>query len=60
MIMMPPMEGTFIFCTPKGSMLASRCTSLMLCRFIHLMKYSPNHAEITSANISASSERKEM
>ena len=60
MMMMPPIDGTLIFCTPNGSILASRCVSLMFRRFIHLMKYSPNQAEITKARISANSERNEM
>ena len=59
-MMMPPMEGTLSFCTPKGSMEASRWVSLMRCRFIHLMKYSPNQAEMTSARMRARRERKEM
>ena len=60
MMMMPPIEGTLIFFTPKGSMEASRCVSLMWWRFIQRMKYSPNHAEMTRARMSARSERKEM
>ena len=60
MMMMPPMEGTPTFCTPKGSMLASRCSSLMRWRFIHLIKYSPNQAEMTRASMRASNERNDM
>ena len=60
MMMMPPMVGTPFFSTPNGSMLTSRAVSEMLRRFIHLMKYSPNHAEISSDMMSASSERNEM
>ena len=58
--MIPPMVGTPFFSTPKGSMLASRAVSEMLRRFIHLMKYSPNHAEMSSDMISANSERNEI
>ena len=41
-------------------MFGSRAVSLMLRRFIHLMKYSPNHADMSSDKMSASSERNEM
>ncbi|CCY16683.1 unknown [Prevotella sp. CAG:755] len=57
---MPPIEGTFSFCTPNGSILASRCTSLTLCRFIHRIKYWPNQADTINASIKASRERNEM
>ena len=60
MMMIPPIVGTPFFSMPKGSMLASRAVSEMLRRFIHLMKYSPNHAEMTSDKISASRARNEM
>ena len=60
MMMMPPMVGTPFFSTPKGSMLGSRAVSAMLRRFIHLMKYSPNQADMSSDMMSASSERNEM
>ena len=60
MMMIPPIEGTPFFSTPNGSMETSRAVSEMLRRFIHLMKYSPNHAEIISDKMSANSERKEI
>ena len=60
MMMIPPIVGTPFFSTPNGSMLTSRAVSDMLRRFIHLMKYSPNHADIISERISANSERKEI
>ncbi len=60
MMMMPPIVGTPFFFSPKGSMLASRAVSDMLCRFMNLMKCSPNHAEISSERISVSSARNEM
>ena len=59
-MMMPPIEGTPFFSTPKGSILISRAVSPMLRRFIVLMKYSPNTIEMTKASINASRERKEM
>ena len=34
--------------------------SLTLWRFIHLMKYSPNHTEMTNDRIRVSKARKEM
>ena len=59
-MMMPPIVGTPFFSTPKGSMLASRCTSEMLRRFIYLINFSPNHAEMISERMSAKSERNDM
>ena len=60
MMMMPPIEGTPIFCTPKGSMLASRCVSVICLLFKNLINFSPIHAEIISDRISANNERNEM
>ena len=60
MIIMPPIVGTPFFSTPNGSMLASRCTSEMLRRFMYFMKRSPNHAEITKDSMSVSSDLNEM
>ena len=60
MMMTPPIDGTPIFFTPNGSMLASRAVSVICLRLRYLMNFSPNHAEITSDNISANSERNEM
>ena len=48
MMMMPPIVGTPFFSMPNGSTSLGRTVSKILRRFIHLMKYSPNHAEITS------------
>ena len=59
-MMMPPIVGTPIFFSPNGSMLRSRAVSEILCRFMYLMKRSPNHAEISSERISVSNERNEM
>jgi hypothetical protein len=41
-------------------MLASRCTSEILRRFMNLMNRSPNHAEMMSERMSASSDLNEM
>jgi hypothetical protein len=60
MMMTLPIEGTPIFLTPNGSMLASRCVSVICLLLRYLMNFSPNHAEITSERIRASSERNEM
>ena len=60
MMMIPPIVGTPFFSIPNGSILGSRAVSAILRRFIHLMKYSPNHADIISDRISANSARKEM
>ena len=60
MMMMPPMLGTPIFLTPKGSMLASRCTSVICFRLRYLINFSPNHADITNDNIMANSALNEM
>ncbi len=48
MMMTPPIDGTPIFFTPNGSMLASRAVSVICLRFRYLINFSPNHAEITS------------
>ena len=60
MMMMPPMVGTPFLAIPKGSMEASRAVSEMFLRFIYLMNFSPNHAEMSSDRMSASSARKEI
>ena len=60
MMMMPPIEGTPFFFSPNGSMLGSLSVSKIFFRFIHLMNFSPNHAEISSDRIRASMARKEM
>ena len=60
MMITPPMEGTPIFCTPKGSMEASRCVSVICLLFRYFMNFSPNHAEITKERMSANKARKEM
>ena len=60
MMMMPPIDGTPIFFTPKGSILASRWVSVICLLFRYLINFSPNHADITSARMSASSARNEM
>ena len=60
MIMMPPMVGTPFFSTPYGSILASRCSSLRLRAFIHLMNHSPNQAEIMRESTNVKMARKEM
>jgi len=57
MMMTPPMDGTPFFSTPKGSMLASRCVSVICFLFKSLIKYSPKMAEISKANITAISDR---
>ena len=60
MMITPPIEGTPIFLTPKGSILASRCVSVICLLFKYLMNFSPNHAEMISERIRASNARKEM
>ena len=60
MMMTPPIDGTPILFTPKGSILASRCVSVICLPLRYLMNFSPNHADITNASINASSERNEM
>ena len=60
MMMMPPIVGTPFFSTPNGSIFGSRAVSEMLRRFIHLMKCSPNHAEMSNERISAKMARKEI
>ena len=54
--MTPPMDGTPFFSTPKGSMLASRCVSVICFRFNSFMKYSPKMADINNAKITAISD----
>ena len=60
MMMMPPIEGTPIFFTPNGSILASRCTSVICLLFKYFMNFSPNQAEMASERIRASNARNEM
>ena len=60
MMMMPPIDGTPIFFTPNGSMLASRCVSVICLVLRYLINFSPNQVEMTSDRMSASSARKEM
>ena len=60
MMMMPPIVGTPFFSTPNGSTAGSRSVSKIFLRRMNLMKYSPNHAEMSSAKINANSERNEM
>ena len=60
MMMTPPIDGTPILFTPNGSILASRCVSVICLLFRYFMNLSPNHAEITSARISASRDLNEM
>ena len=60
MIITPPIDGTPTFLSPKGSIEASRCVSLICLRRRYLMNFSPNHAEMTSDSTSAMSERNDM
>lgn len=60
MMMTPPIDGTPIFLTPNGSILASRCVSVICLLFKNLMNFSPNQAEIMSDRMRANSARKEM
>ena len=60
MMIIPPIVGTPFFSTPKGSMLGSRSVSKIFLRFIHLMNFSPNHAEINKARMSVNKARKDM
>jgi len=53
MMMTPPMLGTPTLFTPKGSMEASRCVSLICLRLSKLMKYSPNVAEMSNDRMTA-------
>ena len=60
MIIIPPIDGTPIFLTPKGSIEASRWVSVICFRFKNLMNLSPNHAEIINEKISANKALKEI
>ena len=60
MMMTPPMEGTPILLTPKGSMEASRCFSVICFLRRYLMNRSPNQAEMTSEKMRASKALKEI
>jgi hypothetical protein len=60
MMIIPPIVGTPFFSTPNGSILGSRSVSKIFLRFIHLMKNSPNQAEIISERISVRSERNDI
>ena len=51
---------TITFLTPNGSMLASRCVSVICLRFRNLMNFSPNHAEMTNDKIKAKRALKEI
>ena len=60
MIITPPIDGTPILFTPKGSILASRCVSVICLPLRYLMNFSPNHADMISDSINASNERNDM
>ena len=53
MMMMPPMVGTPVFFTLKGSVLASRWVSSMRRSFILRMNQLPNQTEMTRARMAA-------
>ena len=60
MMMTPPIEGTPTLFTPKGSILASRCVSVICFRLSRLMKRSPQMLEMSNARITAISERNDV
>ena len=60
MMMRPPIEGTPTFCTPKGSIFASRCVSVICFRFSRWMKRSPQMLEMSSARMTAISARNDV
>ena len=59
-MMTPPMLGTPILFTPNGSMLASRCVSVICLRFSRLMNLSPQILEMSNARMIAINERKDV
>ena len=60
MIMTPPMLGTPTLFTPNGSMLASRCVSVICFRFNRLMNLSPQILEMSNARMMAINERNDV
>ena len=58
MIMIPPMVGTPFFCVLNGSVASSRCVSEIWCLFRNLIKYSPNHTDMSSDAMIAKMARK--
>ena len=55
----PPIEGTPFFCTPYGSISASRALSMCELRFMYLMKRLPNHSDMSNDKIRAIRDLKE-
>jgi hypothetical protein len=60
MMMMPPMVGTPFLPVLKGSVVASRCTSTRLARFILLMNQFPKPVEMSNPKMRAAMARVEM
>ena len=56
-MMIPPIVGTPVLFTLKGSIEASRCVSVICFFLSKLIKYSPKMAEISNDRMIAMSER---
>ena len=54
------MDGTPTLFTPNGSILASRCVSVICFRFSRLMKRSPQMLEMSNARMTAISARNDV
>ena len=60
MMMTPPMLGTPTLLTPNGSVLASRCVSVICFFLSRLMNLSPHILDISNARITAIKARNEV